>query len=457
MLSAFAEERVYTNVLADLQKDTTFNVINYPEISDSKNELYGTIQVMQIAESESNELYLYTYQPSNKTQQLTATEVNMSLSETVDGTSLFPLTLLNSNGVFCKYLVQGVVVSNDSTRYYNITSIYRDWVKEIDGETGNDNIKNAVAFAVGKLYMVETVDDVATYSCEKVDVITILNPYAGFLRYDEGLHWDFIFNTTHATDVHFIAFDTDFPIDTLQEADISYYTQPYIWKSLSTGGWTYGDKSDIQYMTLTGEQEGGNAGDGFMGIKYTWKRIQRAENFKQSVSLNDEAQQAVDKTKWVLVFLETPFTQSQATTWAGDQVTEKGTKVSEVTILRLKFVTAGKTYNLGTVSDKITEGDKPGGGAHGLGFLDTLCKWLEQVTGLPAWAWKIIICALPFVIALPILSAVFPVVGQILFAILKGLGTAFLWLLKGLWWLICLPFKGIAALARTIQERRASK
>lgn len=63
--SAFAEERAYTNVLADLQKDETFSVINYPEIIDPENELYGVIQVIQIAESESGELFLYTYQPSN--------------------------------------------------------------------------------------------------------------------------------------------------------------------------------------------------------------------------------------------------------------------------------------------------------------------------------------------------------------------------------------------------------
>ena len=83
--SAFAEERAYTNVLADLQKDETFSVMNYPEIIDPENELYGVIQVIQIAESDSGELFLYTYQPSNKAKPLLATEVNMSLSESADG------------------------------------------------------------------------------------------------------------------------------------------------------------------------------------------------------------------------------------------------------------------------------------------------------------------------------------------------------------------------------------
>lgn len=457
MLSAFAEERVYTNVLADLQKDDSFSVIDYPETDDPENDLYGTIQVIQIAESANNELFVYTYQPSNKAKQLLATEVNMSLSQSVDGTSLFPLTLLNTNGVFCKYLVQGVIVSTDTARYYNISSIYRDWDKDIDGDTDNDNTKNAVAFPVGKVFKVETIDGVAHYSCEKVNVVQILNPYAAFLSYYDGLHWDFLFNVSHYTDVHFIAFDTDFPIDTLQEADISYYTQSYQCKSIGgNSDWTYGEKVEQPKMTLTGEQTGGNAGDGFFGIKYTWKRIQRSADFKQSVGLDESASSEIDKTKWVLVFLETPFKESTVSTIAGHERRQSGTKVSEVTILRLKFVTAGKTYDLGTVSDKVTEGNDPVGGEKPLSWLDRLCMWLEQVTNVPAWVWKIIICALPFIILLPILSAIFPVVGQVLSVVLKAIGIAFVWLCKGVFWLISLPFKAVSALINKIKERRST-
>lgn len=454
MLSAFAkEEKTYTNVLADLQKDSTFSLIDYPErdmdyLQDKKN-LH--LQVIQIAESTSGELYLYTYQPCQKVYPLTATEINMSLAETVDGTSLFPLTLLNTNGVFCKYLVNAVTVSSDETRYYNITSIYRDYIESIDDETGNDNTRNGVVYSVGKVFKAETKDGVTSYSAKKVDVIQILNPYAGFLSYYDGLHWDFLFDVSHYTDVHFIAFDTDYPIDLLQEVDISYYTQSYEHSKLKQK-WTYGDTVKVPNITLTGEQTGGNAADGFLGIEYTWKRIQKSADFKKSVELSEEAQKEVDKTKWVLVFLETPFTEQKVSTMAGHDTIQKGTKVSEVTILRLKFVTGGKTYNLGTVSDKITESEDPVGGEKPLGWLDKLCKWLEQITGVPAFVWKIIICSLPFLILLPILSAVFPVVGQILTVVLKAIGIAFVWLCKGLWWLICLPFRGIAALVRKIKK-----
>ena len=75
------------------------------------------------------------------------------------------------------------------------------------------------------------------------------------------------------------------------------------------------------------------------------------------------------------------------------------------------------------------------------------------MTGVPAWVWKIIICALPFVIVLPILATVFPIVGQVLLWIVKGIGVAFMWLCKGVFWVVSLPFRGIAALVRKIKEK----
>ena len=453
---AFAEDKVYSNVLADLQKDDTFNVINYPEQGEDflHNKDKAHIQVIQIAESTSGELYLYTYQPCQKIYPLTATEINMSLSETVDGTSLFPLTLLNTNGVFCKYLVNGVIVSSDTTRYYNITSIYRDYIKEIDGETGNDNTKNAVSYEVGKVFKAEMIDGNVSYDERRINTIEILNPFVGHLEFLDNqslTQWFFdVYPLTHA---HFIAFDTDFPIDKLKEVDVSYITQSYKFEDLGNK-WTYGKESEPQDKTLTSEDKFDvNISNGWFSANFTWNKIQRSVDFKNNYTLSSDAQKEIAKTKWVLIFLTTPFTVSEKGTLAGHVITEEGTKVSKVTILRLKFVTAGKTYNLGAVSDKITGGDEPSGGAPDLGWFDLLCKWLEQVTGVPAWVWKIIICALPFVILLPILSAIFPIVGQILSAVLKGIGTAFVWLCKGVFWIICLPFKGIAALVRKIRNK----
>ena len=75
-VTAFAAETGYTGALEDLQKDENFNVEEYPD-----NARNYSIKVIQIAESTAGELFIYTYQPSQKTQNLVATEINMSLTD----------------------------------------------------------------------------------------------------------------------------------------------------------------------------------------------------------------------------------------------------------------------------------------------------------------------------------------------------------------------------------------
>ena len=96
-LPAFANVYGNTNVIKDLQRDATFNAEDYPDKADDYS-----IKVLQVAESDKNELYLYTYQPCQKTTYLIATDVNMSLSATADGTKLYELIIVKTNGVFAK-------------------------------------------------------------------------------------------------------------------------------------------------------------------------------------------------------------------------------------------------------------------------------------------------------------------------------------------------------------------
>ena len=63
----------YTYVLYDLQKDSKFNELDYPEKTDDYS-----LQVIQIAESVDDELFVYVYQPSGKTADLRATSINIS-------------------------------------------------------------------------------------------------------------------------------------------------------------------------------------------------------------------------------------------------------------------------------------------------------------------------------------------------------------------------------------------
>lgn len=498
---AFADMASYTDVLTDLQKDSTFNEDNYPYKADDYS-----IKVIQIAESVNGELFLYTYQPCQLTTYLTATSVNMSLSNKMGGIvesvnnsgnnsgnssnnnngdnqfsggssgggfgggggsgriaertieadkpKLYHLTLINSNGVFCKYKVENFTVSNEAIRYYNITSIYRSWNKTIDGGSGNDNIKNEKYFKVAKLFKAETVDGSVKYSCKEPDVIEIINPYVDFISYGQQSGWDYIFGVTQWTDIHYIAFSTDKKIDTLKEADVTYTTQSYHYTGKNGEGYTYGEKSEPQYLTLTGKEEIGI--DGYE--KYTWNSIYRTEDFIETTKLKDAAKTEVEKSEFVLVFLKTPFDeQEKYSMMQGHYKEADGTKVSDVAILRLMFETDGITYNLGALMDK-QEGDEIAGNKpenEDINFwayvwrcivrlFDGTATLTEQIVAIVA----ISICVLALPILLTVLSLCIPAFGAAMKTIFKGLWKAIKCLFIGLWYVISSPFRLIAWLVR---------
>ena len=121
--SAEGEATTYSNVLDDLKKDPNFDPADYPAKADDYS-----LQVIQIAESENNELFVYVYHPCGFSEDVKALFLNMSLASIeVKHPKHFlkPLTYLNSNGVFAKYKVGDFTVSKDEYRYYNITTIYR--------------------------------------------------------------------------------------------------------------------------------------------------------------------------------------------------------------------------------------------------------------------------------------------------------------------------------------------
>ena len=193
-----------------------------------------------------------------------------------------------------------------------------------------------------------------------------------------------------------------------------------------------------------------NPADGFLGKKYKWERIQTVENFIATEDLTTEAKNKLDGAQWVLRFEETEY--KRAFSGMLDTNVETYTKISDVTVLRLKFKTKGIVYNLGAVSDKVTEGENPDN--NNTDEKANLWEWLERITGIPQWFWKLLAVLIPLAILLPVLSILFPVFGQVLLTILKIIGHGLLYLLKGVLWLLCLPFKGIAALVRKIKEKR---
>ena len=191
---------------------------------------------------------------------------------------------MSCNGVFCKYKVNGVAVDEKATRYYNITSIYRQWDSSIDKGSGNDNTKNEVAFAIGKLYIATTTNGEVTYSCKGTETIQIIDPYADYLEYSNGFKLSP--NWCHS---HYVAFSTDKKIDSLMEADVSYVRRS---ASRATGiglkGETNYKDTSQELAKLNGKQKGGNAADGWFSKKYEWERIQSVSEFISKEDLKDE-------------------------------------------------------------------------------------------------------------------------------------------------------------------------
>ena len=458
---AFADTAGYTNVLTDLQKDSKFNVGDYSDnIDDFENKSdYYSIQVIQIAESTDGELFIYTYQPCQKTTYLIATRINMSLTDKmgsfgvvidtlvgIDQPELYNLTLLSCNGVFCKYRVNDFVLSSDAVRYYNIATICREYNPDY-GDTGSssESIIKEKAFNVGKLYIATTENGRVQYRVQEKKTIEILNPFFAYLEYNDG--FKLCPTRCHS---HYIAFDTDLQVDFLQEVTVSYVSTEC---SRATGLGLDGSTTKNEPVFHPNEivkfsDSGENSADGWFGKKYTWDRIEKTEDFIKKEDINDDYKNHLKNTKWVVRFCETSTSlvvgqYSNVYYW---------TEISEVTILRLRFVTAGITYDLGAVSDIGHNNGKPSN--NNTNEFANFGEWLERLTGIPAWFWWLLSAIIPLLILLPILGAIFPVFGQFLVLLIKVVGKCLLWLFKSLWWLICLPFKGIAKLMEYIKDKK---
>lgn len=349
--AAHAATYLDTLVLEDLRKDSTFSESDYPAI---KNDY--SLQVIQIAESSDGELLIYVYQPSAKTKTLTATTINIStaINDNLKYQN-YKLTLLGASGVFAKYRVEDFTVKSDVVRYYDISSIFRAYDSGIDSPASGGNLISEVAYEVAQLWTACTLNGTVTYEMIYDEVITITDKYVGYVRYVDG--YNFWGSYIDHCDSHYVAFSTDYDIDKLYEADISFITQSshhYLGGNSGTDGiTTLGDKVD-NFKSLNYTDVVSNSGNMLWGKKYTWNRIEKVSDFIRNEDLKDETKAQLQGKKWVLRFYETEFTEQYSGSPASGNfsINRYSTLVSDVTILRLKFETAGKVYNLGVVDNK---------------------------------------------------------------------------------------------------------
>lgn len=438
---AYAEENkvTYSGVLDDLKKDSSFDESFYPVVADDYS-----LKMIQIAESVNGELFLYVYQPSGQAKNLNASSINISTTVN-DAISFrnYKVRLLNSSGVFYKYVVTDFKVLSEPTRYYAISSIYRPFDETIDAQAENDNTVTEVNYAVNKQYCFSMINGKPFCNAVDIETIVVTDKFVGFVRYMDGFKL-----YVGACDSHFVAFNTDKPIDKLLEADVYYTTQKYSYSFVTLVGerHTFGDKSDeYAYLKYTDKVE--HSGGGLFAGTYKWDRIETVEQFiaendlTQNVysgaimdvnvanKITDEGKAALQGKKWVLRFAETSYSLNSGQ----GSTTSFSTLVGDVTILRLKFETDGVTYNLGVIDNKQTGSDKPSNEEQIKPEINNRGKW--------------ILIALAVILALILLAPLLP---AIITFLIKLIG----WIFKGLWWLISAPFKLIGKGIQKIKEKR---
>ena len=364
--SAVAAEKNKTasGVIEDLSKDASFNAANYP--SNAKDY---SLSVMQLAESTDKELFVYVYQPSGDKVRASSINISTTINDEISFFN-YPLELLNFEGTLFKYKVTNFEIKKDPVRYYAISSIYRPFDAGIGDEKSGNNTINEVNYAVNKQYCFGEINGKPYINCIDIETIVVTDKFVGFVRYKDGFKL-----YVGACDSHFVAFNTDKPIDKLLEADVYYTTQEYSssWAALVGEKETFGDKADkYAYLKYTDKVE--HAGGGWFAGTYKWDRIQTIDDFikgenreniyhgavldvKISSKLTDEALTELKGKKWVLRFAETNY--SLSSNYATGATFESYTLVGDVTILRLKFETDGITYNLGVIDNKQTGSTEP--------------------------------------------------------------------------------------------------
>ena len=376
----------YSAVIDDLYQDSSFDINNYPG-----NATDYSLDVIQVAEGENGELFVYVYNPSDSRVDLKASMINIAFDHPSDPDidySLYPLTWLSSYGTLDKYIVNGFAMSDEEVRYYSIATVYRRFDESIgdvhDAET--DDVTNYKGYAVNCSWACGT-DENGNYFCNAslMNTVDVTIHAIGFTRYDGG--FDIVNYDNEAIDSHFVAFSIDNFTDVrhIYDAEISFYSQvrTYAYSSL-TQEKTLNSEGDTVYHELTIRDTDsvttdftGTLADLF-GFSYSWNRISTVEQFKSDTEeqtntfVSSEQEASLSKAQFVFRFYETEYSEWEETLTLWGQ---RGTEVTEVTILRLKFLSGTTTYNLGVVSDVVSDDGKPD---YVVDFGDSLQNKMEE-------------------------------------------------------------------------------
>ena len=377
----------YTDVLDDLQKDSNFNISKYPIIHpdymyEINNDLISDndqlhMEVIQIAESSSDELYIYVYQPCDPYIELYATSILLSDEYSANGQDIYPnifdLELVSTYNQFDKYVVKNYEVSDETYRYYNLVTLYRSFNSDIDVLLDGTETENTEkGMEIGQQWSCYYLNNKLVYEKGTFETIEIEINYTGHFEFSSGIKWGNLVGAFDYGHSWFIAFSTDeYVIEHIYDADLVYRerTARTYWQSFVGEETTYGEWSDNIKITLTDHDEPViYDGGGLFSKEYSWNRISSSSDFiknaeKQDIKINDECKIKVQESQWVFSFKETELNFSSGDGWYRTNFTD----IDKVTIIRLHFIdNTGPKYNLGVVSDRVNPDNKADGNGTGI-------------------------------------------------------------------------------------------
>ena len=415
LVKAEANTSKYSNVLDDLKKDKTFSAENYP-LDGTRNDL----QIIQVAEGNNQELFIYVYQPGYETKDYSARFVVMGFDDFLNKNpnyDSYSLTLINKSQQFAKYLVNGVNVKSDEFRYYNIISVLRDFDSNVDEQSELVDGYKCKSFPVGSLWTASTYNGEVIYKHENIEIVDIDIFASGSVQYKNGFHF-----YVSRCDAFYIGFNIEnYDADRIIDADVKFSYHKETKKSIAGlfPQVEVGDQYTV-YRLLSENDKASTVGSSIVsGKKYSWNRIQTGIEFAQYLKSQDVVDSSVDdlqNCQFIFNYFESSHTYESGL----DGEKEKYFVVDEIMVLRLHFVVDNVHYNLGCVSDIVSADGDPEFVA------DDKDDWLDVIIGL--FLILIFVCILA------------PIVGPMIPLLCKMLFNGLLFFLKAIFTLLLVPW-----------------
>ena len=401
-----------TSVMQDLTS-AGVDKNDYPAktVQEVKDAGAAHLQLIRIGESVNDELFLYVYQPCDEEKELEASKVVINQTANLEATAqVYDLKLVSTEGVFDKYLVEGLkVLSSLSQRNYSITSIMRRYDKELDAEkyanTGGD-IEYVPETVAQIWYARNAANGDREYAYTQDKVITVADRWHGTLF--------FMSNLTQFQYSHFVAFTTDKKIDELKSVELTYAGDKcaYVVKLDKNVIKKIGEISP-QYVKISEGERGNNGANGWFEKYYEWEKIRTVESFinEKNQELSDDAILNLERVQstanqngtnaWILGYFDDEIELKIKNDYGGLAYAEF-VDVTNVMLLKLTFRTAGITYTMGVVDTMVTPDDIEDGN----GVKSDHWAWLKDAVNSMTKTLRTITLAVGAVFALGVLAII---------------------------------------------------